>query len=110
MEGWRRRVSRNRNARRWRLHRHRKPHKPRHWLHSRSGWPDVQFEPGRLEDQPYFELSSPPTRFFRIGSFGNVAVGPWVSLARALLRPKRNDRPARNTLAHELRELARSRT
>src|SRR6476659_277876 len=83
MEGWRRRVSRNHNARRWRLHRHRKPHKPRHWLHSRSGWPDVQFEPGRLEDQPYFALSSYPTRFFPIGSFGNVAAGPWVSLAQA---------------------------
>ena len=29
-------------------------------------------------------MSSPPTRFFCIGSFGNVAVGPWVSLARAV--------------------------
>jgi len=102
--GWR--VGVDASARRWRLHRHRKPHKPRHWLHSRSGWPDVQFEPGRLEDQPYFALSSPPTRFFRIGSFGNVALGPWVSLARALLRPKRNDRPVLLNLPKQISRCA----
>ena len=41
-------------------------------------------------------MSSPPTRFFCIGSFGNVAVGPWVLLARAVTtgrrRPTRLDR------------------